>query len=102
MLATQKGCPHCQSSAQDDGASCGCGGSHSHTIHLHDHDHEHNHDEPQDMVKLFDSLSEQTSMIRDIQVQIMRKALTYLAALLIGLIVVVGGIVWLTKSLGWW
>lgn len=54
------------------------------------------------MVKLFDSLSEQTSMIRDIQVQIMRKALTYLAALLIGLIVVVGGIVWLTKSLGWW
>lgn len=101
MLATQKGCPTCQGSAQGDAASCGCGSSHSSTIHLHDHDHDHG-EQPQDMVKLFDSLSEQTSMIRDIQVQIMRKALMYLAFLVLALIAGIAGIVWLTKALGWW
>lgn len=100
MLAAQQSCPHCQQPTQAAHAECGCGCNTSHTIALHDH--HTTHDSSQDVVKLFDELSDQTAIIRQIQVQIMRKVFTYVLTVAGAIVLLIAGVAWFTKSIGLW
>lgn len=54
------------------------------------------------MTRLFDELSDQTTLIHQIQVQIMRKVFTYVLSLAGAIALLIAGAAWFTKSVGLW